>query len=172
MTSYKEKLHSIRTLIFDVDGVFTNGDIFVTETDYIRKFNAKDGYAVQLASKSGFEIFIITGGRSETMKEALLRLGCTDVILGAKNKLLAFQELKDKYQLDEHSCLYVGDDMPDISLLKTVFLSACPQDAAVDVKAICDYQSPYNGGHGCVRDIIEQTLRVQNKWDKNGNHEW
>lgn len=172
MISYKEKLKHIKTLIFDVDGVFTDGSIYVTENDYVRRFNSKDGYAIQLASKSGLDIFIITGGRSETMKEALIRLGCKEVVLSAKNKLHAFTELKGKHQLDEKTCLYVGDDMPDISLLKEVFLSVCPQDAAADVKSVCDYQSPFNGGHGCVRDIVEQTLRAQNKWDKNGEHEW
>lgn len=172
MTSYKEKLKTIKTLIFDVDGVFTDGSIFVVDNDYVRRFNSKDGYAVQLAAKSDLDIFIITGGRSETMKEALLRLGCKDVVLGAKNKLHAFLELKQRYHLEEKTSLYVGDDMPDISLLKEVYLSACPQDAVADVKNVCDYQSPFNGGQGCVRDIIEQTLRVQNKWDKNGNHEW
>lgn len=172
MTSYKEKLKNIDTFIFDIDGVFTDGSILITETDYARKFNAKDGYAIQLASKSGFQIFIITGGRSETVRKAMLHLGCKDVILQARNKVASFNQLKEKYQLNEDTCLYLGDDMPDIGLLKKVYLSACPQDAAIDVKDICDYQSPYKGGEGCVRDVIEQTLRVQSKWDKDGNHEW
>ncbi len=172
MKSYKEKLKNIDTFIFDIDGVFTDGSIAITQTDFVRTFNAKDGYAIQLASKSGFQIFIITGGRSEIVKEAMLRLGCNDVILKARNKVESFQQLKEKHQLDENKCLYLGDDMPDISLLKIVHISACPQDAAADVKLICDYQSPYKGGSGCVRDVIEQALRVQNKWDKDGNHEW
>lgn len=172
MISYKEKLNTIDTFIFDIDGVFTDGGIFFSEKEYTRKFNAKDAYAVQLAAKSGYNIFIVTGAHSEKIRSLMLNLGCKDVVLGAKNKLDAFNELSKKYQMNLAASLYMGDDMPDISLLKKVHVATCPQDAAVDVKAVCDYQSPYNGGAGCVRDVIEQTMRVQNKWDKDGNHEW
>ncbi|HRO76680.1 MAG TPA: HAD hydrolase family protein [Crocinitomicaceae bacterium] len=172
MTSYKEKLNHIDTFLFDIDGVFTDGSVYVGDNEFVRKFNSKDSYAVQLAGKLGYKIFIITGSTSESVKNTMLHLGCTAVVLGAKNKVNSFQALKEQYNLDEKTCLYMGDDMPDLGLLKLVYLPTCPQDAAVDVKEICDYQSPYLGGLGCVRDIVEQTLRVQGKWDKNGNHEW
>lgn len=164
MISYKERLPQITTFIFDVDGVLTTGDIQLINNDVIRTMHSKDGYALQYSAKKGYQLFIITGGNSEDVKARLLGSGVKEVFLRSSNKLKVYEEIKEKYELNDKEILYMGDDIPDIPVLKTVGLSACPQDAAVEVKAICHYQSPILGGKGCVRDVIEQVMRVQGKW--------
>jgi len=172
MKSYKEKLPAITTFIFDVDGVFTNGDVILQENDVVRVLNSRDGYALQYASKMGYRILIVTGGTSESVKTRLTDLGATEVCLGSKNKLHVYDTLKTEYEFTDEEVLYMGDDIPDYHVMKIVGVSTCPQDAAVEIKAISDYQSPYNGGRHCVRDVIEQTLRVQDKWFKEDAFEW
>ena len=172
MENYKTKLSSISTFIFDVDGVFTDGKVYLINDDVIRAVNSKDGYAVQYASKMGYKIFIITGGNSQQVKDRLLNLGIYEVHLYVKRKRTCFDEILKKYQLNANEVLYMGDDIPDIPVLRIVGVSTCPQDACSDVKDIVDYQSHRNGGHGCVRDVIEQTLRVQGKWLTEEAFEW
>lgn len=172
MKSYKEKLPKINTFIFDVDGVMTNGDVLLFRDEYVRILSSRDGYALQYANKMGYRILVITGGKSERLKERLLSLGVTEVRLGSSNKLTVYEELKEKYNLIDEEVAYMGDDIPDYELMRKVGVAACPQDAAVEIKHISDYQSPFLGGKHCVRDIIEQTLRVQDKWFKEEAHEW
>jgi len=170
--SYKTKLNHINTFIFDVDGVLTDGKVYFMENEIMRALNSKDGYALQYASKMGYQIFIITGGYSEDLKKRLLDLGIKEVHLRSSNKLNIYNGLKSKYQLNDDQILYMGDDIPDIPVLKKAGVSTCPQDASIDVKEIVDYQSPFDGGKACVRDVIEQTLRVQNKWLKDEAYHW
>mgnify|MGYP006232271055 FL=1 len=172
MLSYKEKLPKITTFIFDVDGVLTNGDILLMKDDFVRILNSRDGYAIQYAVKQGYRILIITGGTSELVAERLLGLGIEEVRLKSYNKLAVYNDLKEKYGFSDEEVLYMGDDIPDYQVLKQVGVSTCPQDAAVEIKAITDYQSPFNGGRHCVRDVIEQTLRVQKKWFNENAFEW
>lgn len=172
MKSYKEKLPNINTFIFDVDGVMTNGDVLLFRDEYVRILSSRDGYALQYANKMGYRILVITGGKSERLRERLLNLGVTEVRLGSSNKVTVYEELKEKYKFTDDSVLYMGDDIPDYEVMKRVGVSACPQDAAVEIKHISDYQSPFLGGKHCVRDVIEQTLRVQDKWFKEEAHEW
>jgi len=164
MTSYKEELNNVTTFIFDVDGVLTNGKVMIFKDEVVRTLNTKDGYAIQYASKKGYRIFVITGGNSVEVKERLLSLGCQEVVLCSANKIETYNELKAKYNFTDNEVVYMGDDIPDYEVMKTVGLATCPQDAAMEIKAICHYQSPFNGGENCARDIIEQTLRVQEKW--------
>ncbi len=172
MKNYKEGLSNITTFIFDVDGVFTNGDVILLKDDVVRILNSRDGYALQYASKMGYPVLIITGGTSESVKIRLENLGATEVCLGSKNKLHVYDTLKEKYGFKDEEVLYMGDDIPDYHVLKIVGVSTCPQDAASEIKAIVDYQSPYAGGRHCVRDVIEQTLRVQGKWFQEEAFEW
>lgn len=171
MKSYKEKLGAVNTFIFDVDGVLTNGDVIIG-SDVIRILNSRDGYAIQYASKMNYRVLIITGGSSEGVKERLLNLGATEVCLKSSNKIEVYNSLKEKYGFTDEQVLYMGDDIPDYQVLKTVGVSTCPQDAAVEIKQIVDYQSPFMGGRHCVRDVIEQTLRVQGQWFKPEAFEW
>lgn len=172
MISYKEKLHAITTFIFDVDGVLTDGSVMLMENEVVRSLNSKDGYALQFASKSGYRIFIITGGNSPAVANRLTNLGITEVCLQAKNKVAVYEKLKADYHFTDEEVLYMGDDIPDYQVMQMTHVATCPQDAAIEIKDISDYQSPKNGGMGCVRDVIEQTLRVQGKWFTEKAFEW
>lgn len=162
--NYKVLLNQVNYFIFDVDGVFTDGSVSIFRDELVRTFNARDCYAIQYAAKLGFGISIITGGDSESVKATFLSLGVQEVYLKSHDKLRVFNEhLAPKGMLADQA-LYMGDDIPDIPLLKQVLVPCCPQDALVDVKSVCLYVSPFHGGKGCVRDVIEQTLRCQGKW--------
>jgi len=172
MISYKQKLHKITTFIFDVDGVITNGNVLLIDDQVVRSLNSRDSYAIQYASKMGYRILFITGGNSEQVEKRLMNLGATEVCLSSKNKLHVYDTLKTKYDFNDEEVLYGGDDIPDYHVMKQVGVACCPQDAAVEIKSISDYQSPHNGGRHCVRDVIEQTMRVQGKWFKDEAFEW
>lgn len=172
MTSYKEKLTAITTFMFDIDGVLSDGKVFLYKDEVVRSLSSRDGYALQYASKMGYNIFVVTGGHSQPVKDRLISLGCTEVCLGSKNKLDVYKDLKKRYNFSDEQVVYMGDDIPDYEVMKAAGVAACPQDAAVEIKHISDYQSPYFGGNHCVRDIIEQTMRVQGKWFVDGAFEW
>lgn len=164
--NYKAILPKIKTFIFDVDGVLTNGKVMITtEGEMYREMDTKDGYALKYALDQGFKIAIISGGTNEGIKDRLKALGIYDVYLGAFHKQDAYQDLLDNYNLNPEEILYMGDDIPDLIIMEQVGLGTCPSDAVIDVKNRADYVSHKKGGEGCVRDIIEQTLRVQDKWN-------
>lgn len=165
MKNYKHLLPKIKTFIFDVDGVLTDGKILInSDGELLRSFDTKDGYAMKCALVKGFKIAIITGGRNEAVRERFKELGVIDIYLGAHHKLDAYQDLMDNYDLNPEEILYIGDDIPDIPVMEKVGLGCCPVDASSDVKAMADYVSHKKGGEGCVRELIEQVLRVQGKW--------
>lgn len=172
MKSYKEILPAITTFIFDVDGVLTDGEVLLINGSVCRKLHSKDGYALQYASKMNYNIFIITGGSSQDVKTRLINLGVKEIFLKSSHKLQVYDELKQKYGLKDEEILYMGDDIPDYDVMKKVALAACPQDACPEIKAISHYQSPINGGKGCVRDVIEQTLKAQEQWMKDLAFTW
>lgn len=163
--SYKTKLSEISTFVFDVDGVLTNGSVMVTTNgELLRAMNIKDGYALKRAVDQGFRVAIISGGTNEGVRQRLAGLGIADVYLGAHQKTEFLDEYCREKGISKDEIAYMGDDMPDLPPLKAVGLSSCPQDAVAEVKAICDYVSHKNGGQGCARDLIEQVLKVHNKW--------
>ncbi|KQC29293.1 KdsC family phosphatase [Flagellimonas eckloniae] len=166
--NYKELLANITTFVFDVDGVFTDGSILITnDGEMLRKMNVKDGYALKTALQKGYNVCIITGGTNQGVKERLKGLGVTDIYLGAHHKQDPLEEYLDIYDINAESVVYMGDDLPDIPPMKMVALAAAPQNAVPEVKAISDYVSHKNGGEGCVRDIIEQVLKVRGDWNDN-----
>nr|WP_299381790.1 HAD hydrolase family protein [Allomuricauda sp.] len=166
--NYKELLHQISTFVFDVDGVLTDGSVLVTtDGEMLRKMNVKDGYALKTALTKGYRICIISGGTNQGVKERLKGLGVTDIYLGAHHKQEPLEEFLDVYDIDAQTVLYMGDDLPDIPPMKMVALATSPQNAVAEVKAISDYVSHKNGGDGCVRDIIEQVLKVRGDWNDN-----
>jgi 3-deoxy-D-manno-octulosonate 8-phosphate phosphatase (KDO 8-P phosphatase) len=172
-TNYKTLLKNITTLLFDVDGVFTNNKvILLPDMEPVRVLSARDGYAVQYAVKKGMRIGIITGGRSESVHTRMEEMGIQHVFSGISDKKKQFEELLEKTKVRAEHVLYMGDDIPDLPVLRAVGLAACPQDAVREVKNICNYVSPYKGGDGCVRDIVEQTLKVQGKWMDKDAYEW
>jgi 3-deoxy-D-manno-octulosonate 8-phosphate phosphatase (KDO 8-P phosphatase) len=166
--SYKQLLPNITTLIFDVDGVLTNGMVTIMpDGELVRHMNIKDGYALKTAVNKGFNVCIISGGRNEGVRTRLANLGIKDIYLGAHNKIKQYNELVEKYNLKPENVLYMGDDIPDYPVMKLVGLSCCPNDAASEIQQVSKYISDKKGGEGCVRDIIEQILRVQGKWENN-----
>ncbi|SDS63732.1 3-deoxy-D-manno-octulosonate 8-phosphate phosphatase (KDO 8-P phosphatase) [Gillisia sp. Hel1_33_143] len=166
--NYKEYLNHIDTFIFDVDGVLTDGTIQIsTEGELLRSMNIKDGYALKTAVKEGFTVCIISGGKNEGVRKRLRDLGITDIYLGVQDKVEVLDEFIDVYNLNKDNVLYMGDDIPDLHVMKLIGMPCCPQDAAPEVKEISRYVSHKKGGKGCVRDVIEQVLKVQGKWMNN-----
>lgn len=160
-----DKLKDITTFVFDVDGVLTNGKILVTETgEQLRSFNIKDGYAMQLAVKKGYNMAIITGAKTNAVKLRLQGLGIKDIYLNASHKMPIFLDFLDKHGLTAKEVLYVGDDLPDQEIMETVAIAVAPADAAQEIKDVSTYISSFDGGEGVVRDIIEKVLKVQGKW--------
>ena len=164
--NYKEKFKEINTFIFDVDGVLTNGGLYIfPDGKFVRKMNAKDGFALKLALKMKYNIAIITGGREKNIKERLEKLGIKNIFLNAHDKLPILNKYLLNNKIDPKKCLYMGDDIPDLKPMNTVGLACCPKDAVNEIKEISDYISNINGGEGCVRDVIEQVLKVNNNWN-------
>ena len=166
--SYKEYLSEITTFIFDVDGVLTNGIVTVfPDGQLLRQMNIKDGYALKSAVKAGFNVCIISGGKNEGVRTRLANLGITDIYLGAHDKIKQYNELVEKYNLKPENVLYMGDDVPDLPVMQLVGMPCCPNDAVREIKEVSKYISDKTGGNGCARDVLEQVLRVQGKWDSN-----
>ena len=168
--SYKQLLPKISTFIFDVDGVLTNGMLTIMPNgEMVRHMNVKDGYAMKNALNKGYRVCIISGGTNEGVRTRLAALGIEDIYLGAHNKIKQYQTLVEKYNLKPENVLYMGDDVPDYPVMKIVGLAACPNDAVREIQEVSKYISDKKGGEGCVRDVIEQVLRVQQKWNENFN---
>lgn len=161
-----EKLKSIKAFALDVDGVLTDGLVLVNEEGHqLRRFNIRDGYALQLAVKKGFPLLVITGGQSEGVRKRLAGLGIKDIELGVSDKVAVFKNWLTKLELHLEDVLYIGDDIPDLEVMKIVGLAACPNDAAEEIKAIAHYIGAKNGGEGVVREIMEKVLKLQGAWD-------
>ncbi|MDC7998191.1 KdsC family phosphatase [Gilvibacter sediminis] len=163
--SYKTKLAQITTFIFDVDGVLTDGKVLVT-TDgaLLRSMNIKDGFALKYAVDMGFNVAIISGGTNEGVRTRLEGLGIKQVYLGAHQKTQFLEAYCQEHDVSPDEIAYMGDDIPDIPVLRAVGLATCPQDAVPEVKASSAYISHKRGGEGCARDLIEQVLKVHAKW--------
>ncbi len=165
-TNYKQLLSKVKAFVFDVDGVLTDARLLISESgELLRTMNAKDGYALKTALNQGYDVCIITGGKNQGVKTRLQGLGVTDVYMDAHDKMVELQEYLSKNNLKPEEVLYMGDDMPDVPVLEYVGLATCPQDAIPEVKAVCDYISHRTGGDACVRDVIEQVLKVHGKWN-------
>lgn len=162
---FLEKLKHIKAILLDVDGVLTNGNLLLTESgEQLRQFNIKDGYALQLAVKRGIKIAALSGARSKGVEHRLRGLGIQDVFLGLDSKIEVYKNYLAQHNLATEEVLFVGDDMPDLQVMTMVGLAVCPADAVEEIKAISHYISPKNGGEGCVRDIVEKVLKIQNLW--------
>lgn len=161
-----EKFGEVDTLLFDVDGVMTDSSLHVLENgQLLRKMHTRDGYALKAAVRAGLRVCIITGGKSEGVKIRLQNLGVTDIYLGVHDKLETYEEYIDIYELDEGKILYMGDDLPDLAVMRRVGFPVCPADAAPEIRKISQYISSEKGGHGCVRDVIERVLKLRGDWE-------
>ncbi|WP_461451960.1 KdsC family phosphatase [Mucilaginibacter sp.] len=173
MESFLNKLHDITTFIFDIDGVLTDGSVFVNDNgEQTRSFNIKDGYAIQLAVKSGYQVCAISGSRSKSGVYRLNSLGVTDVYMGTHTKSERFKIYLEEKFTPASNVLYMGDDIPDLGPMKLAGLPVCPADAVEEIKAVSQYVSPYSGGKGCARDVIEKVLKVQGKWMSDQAYSW
>jgi 3-deoxy-D-manno-octulosonate 8-phosphate phosphatase (KDO 8-P phosphatase) len=156
----------IKCFVFDVDGVLTNGNVTVMPNGVlIRTMNIKDGYALQLAIKKGYKVWVISGGNSEEVKTRLLNLGISEVFMKVTDKKQLLSELMLLNELVKEDVLFMGDDMPDFEAMQLAGIAACPSDAVVDIKEICSYKAIAKGGEGCAREVIEKTLKLNNHWD-------
>ncbi len=161
------RFSDIRAFAFDVDGVFTDGGILCDlKGELYRTFDAKDGFAVRMAVMNGFPVGIITGGRSVSITERFKTSGvpASDVFLGSRKKTEDFEAFCAAHGLTPSQVLFIGDDIPDIPVLRLAGIAMCPSDAVDEVKAVCDVVSPFPGGRGCVRHAIETAMKSQGKW--------
>lgn len=158
-------MNNITTFVFDVDGVLTDGTVHIDQNgELLRTMHIRDGFALKAAVESGYQVCIISGGSNEGVRVRLRNLGITDIHLGTPDKVTAFKEYCELYQIRPENVLYMGDDIPDLHVMKGVGLPTCPQDACPEIKAVSKYISHITGGKGAVRDVIEQVMKVQNKW--------
>lgn len=172
LKTYKEILADIDTFLFDVDGVFTDNRVLLYPgLDPVRTFHSRDAYAVQHAVKEGLRIVIITGGRSAGVEQAFGRLGVKEFHSSIPDKSAKLDELIAT-GLDPARAAYMGDDVPDLRVMGRVALPCCPADAAEEVKAISRFVSGRPGGMGCVRDLLEQAMKLQGLWMNDNAHSW
>lgn len=173
MTNFKEGLKKVKAFAFDVDGVLSNPKVYLHPSgELMRTMNTKDGYALQYAVKRGYPIAIITGGQTESVGVRFRGLGITDIYLGSFQKLDDLNDFICKYSIQPEDVLYMGDDLPDFEVMKIVGVSCCPSDAVEEIKSVAHFISPHAGGEGCVRDVIEQVLRLHGRWMDGKSFVW
>lgn len=173
MSNFRALLPAVTTFIFDYDGVMTDGTVYMDSNgDPLRTSNVKDGYALQLASKLGYNVAIISGAICPTILKRMHALGVQDTFIGIPDKVVKLKEYMEEKHLTPEQVVYMGDDIPDLRVMSMVSVPVCPADAAAEVKDISVYISDRCGGRGCVRDIIEQTLKVQGKWMSAEAYSW
>lgn len=167
MSNFKEDLARVKAFAFDVDGVLSGQLVPLHPSgEPMRTVNIKDGYALQYAVKQGYPIAIITGANTQAVKQRFINLGIEDVYMASSVKIVDFNHWIEKRGLKPEEIMYMGDDIPDYPVMKVVGIPVCPADAAEEIKEISKYISHRNGGEGCVRDVVEQVLRVNNQWAK------
>lgn len=161
-----EKFRPVRTFVFDVDGVLTDGTLLLMEDGgMLRSMNIKDGYALQLAVKKGYSVWVISGAKSEAVRTRLQKLGVHEVHIGIDSKRELLDEICQRTGVGCETMLYMGDDIPDYACMKKASLACCPHDAVPEIRSIAHYVSPLPGGQGCVRDVIEKVLKLNRHWE-------
>lgn len=166
-TNVLELFEKITVFVFDIDGVLTDGMLLVQENgEPLRRMNIKDGYALQLAIRKRYKVWVISGGRSSAVKLRLANLGVTEVYVGVEDKKALLEALMSRYKVAAEQVLYMGDDMPDIAAMQIAGLPCCPQDAAMEVKQLSRYIARQSGGAGCVREVIEKVLKIAGDWNE------
>lgn len=164
--AYLERLPAIKAIFLDLDGVLTDGGVYVSETGaQLRKMNIRDGYAIQLAAKMKYIIAVISGSTAESVLPRLRGLGIQEIQLGAKDKVGSLKQIMAKHNLKANEIAYMGDDVPDLAVMKAVGLAVAPSDACAEVKAVAHFITQNKGGEGCVRELIEIIMRSHEKWN-------
>jgi 3-deoxy-D-manno-octulosonate 8-phosphate phosphatase (KDO 8-P phosphatase) len=166
MMNVLEYFKNITTFVFDVDGVLTDGTVLLIENGLqARQMHVKDGLALQMALKNGYNVVIISGAYSEPVLQRMQYLGITEIFLATKNKKEFLDNYLSQKEINWQQVLFMGDDLPDVAVLQKAGLSCCPADAVAEVKKISKYISSINGGYGCVRDVIEKVLKLNDHWN-------
>ncbi|MGB8195083.1 MAG: HAD-IIIA family hydrolase, partial [Chitinophagaceae bacterium] len=161
-----DRLRQIKIFIFDVDGVLTDGALYVFNNgEQVRRMSIKDGYALQLAVKKGYHIIIISGSYSEAVTLRLNKLGIEAVFMKVTDKKSKVEELLPQYEADWTNVLFMGDDIPDYAVMKAAGFACAPSDAAPEIKQAAHYISPFAGGCGCVREMIEKVMKLHGQWE-------
>ena len=173
MANFKEDLVRVKAFVFDIDGVLSQQTITLNSFGVPnRTVNLRDGYALQLAVKKGYHIGIISGSSSKEYQKRLRRLGINDIYLNSRSKLSHFNTFLNKHDLNKSDVLFMGDDIPDFEVMKEAGIPVCPSDADSEIKKLASYISDKKGGAGCVRDVIEQVLRLHNSWMDSDAFTW
>ncbi len=173
MPNFKEGLASVKAFVFDIDGVLSTQTIALNAFGVPnRSVNLRDGYAIQLAVKKGYHICVISGSRSKEYRKRLKLLGVKDIFLNSKSKLDHFHTFLKKYDLSKSEVLFMGDDIPDYKVMIEAGIAVCPSDADSEIRDVASYISDKKGGEGCVRDVIEQVLRLHDKWMDSDAFSW
>jgi len=173
MSNFRERLHKITTFVFDYDGVLTDGRVLLSEDGLqLRRANVKDGYALQLARKKGYKVVVITGSHDKGISHRCNLLQIEYVFLGVADKRSVFEQFCSDENISHEEVLFMGDDLPDYPLMKLAGVATCPSDASRELKDIADYISDRRGGDACVRDVIEQVLKVKEQWFDNDAFHW
>ncbi len=166
MNTIDEKAKSIKLLVIDVDGVLTPGHLIYSEHGLtLKAFHVHDGLGLQLLKKSGVKIAAITTCVAKLNQIRLEALGFDDIFLGQKDKRAAYQQLLEKYQLTDHQIAYMGDDLPDLALIRRAGLGVIPANAVSTLTAYADWQTTKNGGNGAVRELCERIMQAQGTLD-------
>jgi 3-deoxy-D-manno-octulosonate 8-phosphate phosphatase (KDO 8-P phosphatase) len=156
---------NINCFVFDVDGVLTDSTVYLMPGgEQVRRMNIKDGYALQLAAKRGYHILVISGAVSEEVLLRLKGLGIKNVHIGVKDKLAVLQKFLQANNISAETVLCMGDDVPDIEIMKAASVACCPADAVSDIRSFAHYISSFEGGKGCVRDVIEKVMKIRGDW--------
>lgn len=165
MTNFKEDLAKVKAFVFDIDGVLSLQTINLNSFGVPnRTVNLRDGYAIQLAVRKGYQVAIISGSNSREYLKRLKQLGVRDVYLNSRSKIEHFNAFLKKYNISGTNVMFMGDDIPDYKVMKAAGVPVCPSDADSEIKQVASYVSDKKGGEGCVRDVIEQVLRLHNNW--------
>ena len=163
--SYKTKLKNIKAFVFDIDGVFTDGSVYLMpDNSMCRTMNVLDGYAVVKALKNNYKIGVITGGNDDEVRNRIQYLGIKDYYAKSSDKLVDYEDFKSKNNLIDEEILTMGDDLPDLKIMQASGISTCPKNAVPEVKEVSEYISSIEGGKGAVRDVIEQVMKIQGTW--------
>ncbi|RYZ00647.1 MAG: 3-deoxy-D-manno-octulosonate 8-phosphate phosphatase [Chitinophagaceae bacterium] len=160
-----ERFKNISAFVFDVDGVLTDGTVLLLENGLqARRMHTKDGLALQMALRHGYRVLIVSGAHSEPVVTRMKYLGLTEVHTAVKDKKAFLEAWSTEQQIPFGQMLFMGDDLPDLPAIRAVGVGACPADAVSEVRSAATYTSPLNGGAGCVRDVIEKVLRLNDHW--------